>query len=163
MQAAAAVTGDRVALQRLLTTARPFVTRYCRARIGRRCGGRAADGVAREVLRAVLDALPSYREQEEPFLSFVYRIAAPLTDAQQPACPGPAGLLPPPQREVLVLRAVVGLSAAETATILQCTEARVRLLQHRALNAVRESLHRPEQAHRDQECGGNERSHPRCG
>ncbi len=143
-QVAAAVTGERAALARLLATARPFVTQYCRARFGQRRGGRgadaAADGVAREVLRAVLDALPYYRDQDGPFLSFVYRIAAPLTDAHEPVCSGPAGLLPPQQREILVLRAVVGLSAAETATVLRCTEARVRLLQHRALNAVRASL-----------------------
>jgi DNA-directed RNA polymerase specialized sigma24 family protein len=147
-QVAAAVTGKRAALQRLLATARPFVTQYCRARLGQR------DGVAREVLRAVLDALPHYREQDGSFLSFVYRIAAPLTDAYEPACPGPIDLLPPQQREILVLRAVVGMSTTETATILQCTEARVRLLQHRALNTMRASLPGQDQVHGDQERGG---------
>ncbi len=143
---AAALTGERAALQRLLATARPFVTRYCRARIGHdgRCDG-TADGLAREVCRAVLGALPDYREQDGSFLTFVYRIAAVMIDAHQ-ATRGPApttdpnGALPPEQREILVLRALVGLSAVETAAILGCTDARVRLLQHRALNTVRASL-----------------------
>lgn len=142
-QVAAAVTGERVALQQLLATAQPFVTRYCRARIGQRHGGSAADELARQVLSAVLDALPYYREQDGPFLSFVYRIAAPLTDARGAVCSPPLDPLPPQQREILVLRTVIGLSAAETATVLGCTDARVRLLQHRALNAIRASLPPP--------------------
>lgn len=139
-QVAAAVTGERAAVRRLLATAQPFVTRYCRARIGQRHRGGAADRVAREVLSALLDALPYYREQEGPFLSFVYRIAASMTDAHEPACSTPVDPLPPQQRDILVLRAVLGLSAAETAAILGCTDARVLLLQHRALNAIRDSL-----------------------
>lgn len=150
-QVAAAVTGERVAVQQLLATARPFVMRYCRARIGRRDG--SADRLAAEVCRAVLGALAGYREQDGPFLSFVHRIAAVMVEAHlstglttgptiDTAAPvaDPIDGLPPEQREILVLRAVVGLSAAETAALLGCTDAKVRLLQHRALNTLRAGL-----------------------
>ncbi|MPZ64215.1 MAG: RNA polymerase subunit sigma [Pseudonocardiaceae bacterium] len=140
---AAAVTGKQAALHGLLATMQPFVTRYCRARIG--CHDGTADSVAREVCRAVLGALPGYREQDGSFLCFVYRIAAAMADAHQttrgPApTTNPYEALAPEQREVLVLRAVIGLSAVETATILGCTDARVRVLQHHALNTLRASL-----------------------
>lgn len=181
---AAAVTGERAALQRLLATAQPFVTRYCRARIGR--GDGTADRLAGEVCRAVLGALPGYREQDGSFLSFVYRISAVMVDAHQAsrgvsAAPDPYDALPPEQREILVLRAVVGLSTVQTAAILGCTDARVRLLQHRALNTVRASLqpggwqpagkrsqtgHLHDQVLGDQERGCDDaqpRPHPRCG
>lgn len=147
-QVARAVTGERMAVQRLLATARPFVTRYCRARIGQRDG--TADRQAAEVCQAVLGALAGYREQDGPFLSFVYRIAAVLVEAHLTTTGGRSALgddridaLPPEQREVLVLRAVLGLSASETAALLGCTDARVRLLAHRALSTLRAGL-RPE-------------------
>ncbi len=157
---AAVVTGERAALPALLATVQPFVTRYCRARIG--CHDGTAERVAREVCRAVLGALPDYREQDGSLLSFVYRIAAAMAEAHQTsrgAAPvtDPNETLPAEQREVLVLRAVIGLSAVETAAILGCTEARVRLLQHRALNTLRASLqpgggYRPESDRKPDTC-----------
>ncbi|MGM1060223.1 sigma factor [Saccharothrix sp. Mg75] len=72
-----AVGGDRRAVEQLLAHIRPLVTRYCRARIGR--AGRSTarpEDVADETCRAVLRALPSYRDQGRPFLAFVYGIAA---------------------------------------------------------------------------------------
>ncbi len=74
---AAAIAGDRVAIQRLLSVLEPFIFRYCSARL--RPSGRtivSADDVAQEVCIAVLKALPSYRDQGKPFLAFVYGIAA---------------------------------------------------------------------------------------
>jgi RNA polymerase sigma-70 factor (ECF subfamily) len=74
---AAAIQGDRVAVDYILRTIRPLVVRYCRARLGRTERTFAsADDVAQEVCMAVLTALSSYRDQGRPFLAFVYGIAA---------------------------------------------------------------------------------------
>lgn len=54
-----------------------------------------------------------------------------------------AGLLntlPPRQREILVLRLIVGLSAQETATAVGLTPTAVRVTQHRALTKLRGAL-----------------------
>lgn len=48
--------------------------------------------------------------------------------------------LPPTQREVLLLRVIVGLSTAETAATLSLTVGSVRVLQHRAVTALRSKL-----------------------
>jgi RNA polymerase sigma-70 factor, ECF subfamily len=45
--------------------------------------------------------------------------------------------LPPKQREILVLRVVVGLSAEETAEAVESTPGAVRVAQHRALSKLR--------------------------
>jgi RNA polymerase sigma-70 factor (ECF subfamily) len=50
------------------------------------------------------------------------------------------GTLPPRQREILVLRLIVGLSAQETATAVGLTPTAVRVTQHRALAKLRNSL-----------------------
>ena len=74
---AAAMTGDREAVGRVLAIIRPLVVRYCRARLGAPDRSSAsADDVAQEVCLAVLTALPGYRVQGKPFLAFVYGIAA---------------------------------------------------------------------------------------
>src|SRR5690242_20841518 len=82
-----AVAGDRRAVERLLASVRPLVSRYCRARVGRNERAYAsADDVAQEVCLAVLTALPSYRDQGRPFLAFVYGIAAhKVADAHRSA------------------------------------------------------------------------------
>ncbi|MBA2323342.1 MAG: sigma-70 family RNA polymerase sigma factor [Pseudonocardiales bacterium] len=84
---AAAIAGDRVAIERVLRVISPVIVRYCRARL--RPSGRtfvSADDVAQEVCMAVLKALPSYRDQGKPFLAFVYGIAAhKVTDAHRAA------------------------------------------------------------------------------
>jgi RNA polymerase sigma-70 factor (ECF subfamily) len=169
---AAAVEGDRAAVERLLVLVRPLVVRYCRARVGRQERSFAsADDVAQEVCLAVLTALPGYRDQGRPFLAFVYGIAAhKVADAHRAAARnraepvaqvpdepavdgGPeqlamrgelsgrmAGLLrvlPAKQREILVLRVVVGLSAEETADAVGSTPGAVRVAQHRALVRLR--------------------------
>ena len=54
---AAAMTGDREAVGRVLTIIRPLVVRYCRARLGAPDRSSAsADDVAQEVCLAVLTA-----------------------------------------------------------------------------------------------------------
>lgn len=49
-------------------------------------------------------------------------------------------VLSPRQREIIRLRVVVGLSAAETAHRLGMAPAAVRIAQHRALNRLRAHL-----------------------
>jgi RNA polymerase sigma-70 factor (ECF subfamily) len=49
-------------------------------------------------------------------------------------------LLPDKQREILILRVVVGLSAEETAEAVGSTPGAVRVAQHRALGRLREAL-----------------------
>jgi len=74
---AAAIRGDRVAVDFILRTIGPLVVRYCRARLGRTERTFAsADDAAQEVCMAVLTALSSYRDQGKGFLAFVYGIAA---------------------------------------------------------------------------------------
>jgi RNA polymerase sigma-70 factor (ECF subfamily) len=72
----AAVNRDPVATQRVLESIRPIVLRYCRARNGRLDRSfSSADDVVQEVCLSVISALPSYRDQGQPFLAFVYGIA----------------------------------------------------------------------------------------
>ncbi|RZS37083.1 RNA polymerase sigma factor (sigma-70 family) [Herbihabitans rhizosphaerae] len=49
-------------------------------------------------------------------------------------------ILPDKQREIVVLRIVVGLSAEETADAVGSTPGAVRVAQHRALSRLRKSL-----------------------
>ncbi|MGH3794193.1 MAG: sigma-70 family RNA polymerase sigma factor [Pseudonocardiaceae bacterium] len=168
----AAVRGEPDAVDGVLRWVRPFVVRYCRARVGRQQRTYAsADDVAQEVCLAVLTALPGYRDQGRPFLAFVYGIAAhKVADAHRSAArnrsepvpdipdapvleAGPEqrtlegelagrmkkllGALPDKQREILILRVVVGLSAKETADAVGSTPGAVRVAQHRALNHLR--------------------------
>lgn len=49
-------------------------------------------------------------------------------------------ILPPKQREILLLRVVVGLSAEETAEAVGSTPGAVRVAQHRALARLRKTL-----------------------
>src|SRR6476469_4995593 len=171
----AAVDGDPRAIDRVLASIRPLVVRYCRARVGRQERSFAsADDVAQEVCLAVLTALPSYRDQGRPFLSFVYGIAShKVADAHRNAARNRADLvpelpetpeltegpeaqvlqnevtgrmakllhnLPERQREVLILRVVVGMSAEETAEAVGSTPGAVRVAQHRALSRLRNLL-----------------------
>jgi RNA polymerase sigma-70 factor (ECF subfamily) len=74
---AAAVRGDRAAVEYVLRIIRPVVVRYCRTRLGRTDRTfSSADDVAQEVCMAVLTALSTYRSTGRPFLAFVYGIAA---------------------------------------------------------------------------------------
>jgi RNA polymerase sigma-70 factor, ECF subfamily len=90
------------------------------------------------------------------------RTCAPLEDADDVACPdaGPeeraievesgeqarelVESLPPRYREIVVMRLVWGMSAAETAYALGTTPGAVRIAQHRALGRLRTRL-RPEE------------------
>jgi RNA polymerase sigma-70 factor (ECF subfamily) len=174
---AAALTGDRNAVARLLEVLRPLVARYCRGKLGPVDRSfLSADDVAQEVCLAVLGALPNYRVQGKPFLAFVYGIAShkvidahravsrgktdPVADVpdvvesgagpEQHAMRGELSAqlrelldeLPEKQREILLLRIVVGLSAEETAQIVGASPGAVRVAQHRALARLRKTAPR---------------------
>lgn len=167
-----AAAGDRQAVGEVLGYVRPLVLRYCRARLGRiDRGAGSADDVAQEICVAVLGALPGYRDTGQPFMAFVYGIAAhkvsdafrrvarsrvefvPDFEEELSEQPGPEEhaernelaarmvrllqRLPDQKREILVLRVVLGLSAQQTAEIVGCTPGAVRVIQHRALTALR--------------------------
>jgi RNA polymerase sigma-70 factor, ECF subfamily len=218
----AAVHGNAVATQRVLESIRPIVLRYCRARIGRLDRSFAsADDVVQEVCLSVISALPSYRDQGQPFLVFVYGIAqqkvaavhralaaenatvagevqswacgdgdpsaidallsasslgtpaarrmrqsnddhaldsaaAEIADRVRVALGLPdrrqvqdelkssmdrlLAVLSDKQREIVVLRVVVGLSAEETADLVGSTPGAVRVAQHRALTKLRKLI-----------------------
>ncbi|XIF83629.1 RNA polymerase sigma factor ShbA [Kutzneria buriramensis] len=168
----AAIDRDPVATQRVVESIRPIVLRYCRARIGRLDRSFAvADDVVLEVCLSVISALPSYRDQEQSFLAFVYGIARhKVAEAHRAAAHNRSLLVPevpdPPetvagpeqrvlqdelkgsmdrllavlsdkQREIVVLRVVVGLSPQETADLVGSTPGAVRLTEHRALRRLR--------------------------
>ncbi|MCE7009987.1 RNA polymerase sigma factor ShbA [Kibdelosporangium philippinense] len=157
-----AVAGDPEAVGRLLTTIRPLVVQYCRVRIGRAEQSLArADDVAQEACLAVLTALPRYRSQGRPFLAFVYGItahkvadaqrvrgrdqreSAPMSDAERDQTTANIDQmlsgLTPRQRDILILRIVIGLSAEETAEAVGSTPGAVRVAQHRALARLRKT------------------------
>ena len=130
----------------------------------------SADDVAQDVCMAVVSALPNYQLKGLSFRAFVYGIAAhKVTDAfraigrnrAEPVAELPDGPvkprrllaaemsarlgkllshLTPRQREVLVLRLAVGLSAEETAQAVRSTPGAVRVTQHRALGRLRKIL-----------------------
>lgn len=159
-----ASNGDRNALLKLVQQIRPLVVRYCRTRVGQQeLNYDVADAVAQEVCVAVLAALPGFRDQGRPFLAFVYGIAAHKVagarraiarNRVKPVAQGQSGseqtavaelstllqTLPARQREIVVLRIVVGLSVEETAAAIGSTPGAVRVAQHRALRRLRDSL-----------------------
>jgi RNA polymerase sigma-70 factor (ECF subfamily) len=55
-------------------------------------------------------------------------------------------LLPPKQREILILRVILGFSAAETGQAIGLAPTAVRVAQHRALARLRTQLVATEQA-----------------
>ncbi|WP_024875824.1 RNA polymerase sigma factor ShbA [Saccharomonospora piscinae] len=72
-----AAEGDAHAVHVLATMITPVVTRYCRAKLGRRDFGYiSADDVAQDICVAVLQALPQYRDRGGSFLFLVRAIAS---------------------------------------------------------------------------------------
>jgi RNA polymerase sigma-70 factor (ECF subfamily) len=145
-----ALKGDRHALNRVLASIRPVIVRYCRARIGRREQSFAvADKVAKEAISAALVALPTQR-RGQPLLALVYRIAAGMVntaladdhghvEVENVLVPWLLDELPVAQREIIVLRVAVGLSAGQTAQAIGSTPGAVRVAQHRALTRLRKT------------------------
>lgn len=137
-----ALEGDPRAIERLLATFRPLVARYCRARLGVADRSHvAADRTAQEACLAVLSALPRYPDQGRPFLAFVHEIATEtVARAAVARSNHPLDSLPAAQRDVVILRTVVGLSTDETAEAVGMSPGGVRLTQHRALETLRRAL-----------------------
>jgi len=84
-----------------------------------------ADPVADIPDKPVLDDGPEQRALQTEFAGRMGRLL---------------GLLPDKQREILVLRVVVGLTAEETAKVVGSTPGAVRVAQHRALNRLQKVL-----------------------
>ncbi|MFJ1767968.1 sigma factor [Amycolatopsis sp. NPDC088138] len=154
-----AVTGNRAALVDVLRALRPLVFRYCLGRFGWRDGTADAEDCTQEVLLALVGALPAYRYEPENFLPFVFGIAAHkasefhrrrVRDGRPEVEPPPVaeawagGLLdtlPPRQREILILRIILGLTAEETAAAVGLgSPGAVRIAQHRALTSLRRAI-----------------------
>jgi RNA polymerase sigma-70 factor (ECF subfamily) len=162
-----AVSGNRAGVAGLLRELRPIVFRYCLGRLGSwQDGSSDAEDCAQEVLLAVVRALPGYRYEIDGFLPFVFGIAAhkvsdfhrhrardrtspvadpPVDEVERSAAlnwsSGLLNTLPPRQREILVLRLILGLTAEETAMAVGLSSAgAVRVAQHRALTALRRHL-----------------------
>ncbi|AXB44651.1 sigma factor-like helix-turn-helix DNA-binding protein [Amycolatopsis albispora] len=135
-----AVAGDPAAIDRLIAAVRPSVVRYCRARIGKHGDGFGpADEVAQEVCISVLTALPTRRD-DGSFRAFVYEIAHQRVGEAVGAGDGLGAFvreLPEIEREVVVLRVAVGLSAEQTAEAMGSTLSAVRQIQHRAMKHLR--------------------------
>jgi RNA polymerase sigma-70 factor, ECF subfamily len=135
-ESAADAAGARGVDVRLMAEVRPAVTRYCRARLG--CDERAAE-VARAVCRTITATVPA-TDDEAALAAFVYRTTAAAVEeaAGHAAClPPHLAQLPPGEREVLVLRVAVGLSAERAAAALGATHDLVRRVQHQALRRLR--------------------------
>ncbi|GAB3579607.1 sigma-70 family RNA polymerase sigma factor [Amycolatopsis endophytica] len=129
----AAADGDAQAITDLVDALTPVLVRYCRARLGP-----AGDDIAQEACVAILHALPRL---DGSFTALVYDLTAEKVDAAHvPEAPSPVMALPPGEREIVVLRVAVGLSAEETAEALGMPVAAVRVTQHRALDRLRRSL-----------------------
>ncbi|MDZ7914564.1 MAG: RNA polymerase subunit sigma [Rhodococcus sp. (in: high G+C Gram-positive bacteria)] len=147
---AAARSGSRESMTSLYAAFRPMVVLRCRAELDRAVSDSAADAACVAVLTAVCDG----SETNQPFLRLLYaRTSVAIARAASDGFSG--GPLPPPtdlpvvERDVLVLRLIVGLDIKATATSLARTTDQVLLDLHRALqrlrklsspNAIREML-----------------------
>jgi RNA polymerase sigma-70 factor (ECF subfamily) len=82
---ARAQAGDPDAMQDLIRVLHPALVRYCRYRLVGFAGGwEAADDAVQETCLAVVDFLPSYRDQGVPFNAWLFAIAAhKVADSQR--------------------------------------------------------------------------------
>lgn len=150
MLAAAARSGSHEAMTDLYAVFRPMVVLRCRAELDRAVSDSAADAACISVLTAVRDGSAA----NQPFLRLLY-VSTSVAIARAVSDRFSSGPLPPPtalpvvERDVLVLRLIVGLDSEATATSLARTTDQVSLDLHRALqrlrklsspNAIRETL-----------------------
>jgi RNA polymerase sigma-70 factor, ECF subfamily len=148
---AAAAAGGRLAREIVLQEIRPFVRALCAVV----SGSGSVDELTRLICGAVVAALPEYVPQI-PFLEFVHDVAlrflatVPTSPTEHGSTAGPREAvarmlrrLPGKQRDVLVLRILMGLSVERTAEILRTTPGAVRVVQHKALAHLRAGLDRP--------------------
>lgn len=160
------MTTAEEAPDRLLAAARPLVVRYCRARLGAESAddvvqdvciavfkalpGRRPDrpfpnfvcGIARHEVAAARKA--AARQWDEPVAELPDEIDASadpehhvLRRELRERMAKLLQVLPQKQREIVVLRVAVGMSAEETAEVVGSTPGAVRAAQHRALSRLR--------------------------
>jgi len=157
---------DTGAPDRLLAAARPLVVRYCRARLGADSADDVAQDVCLALLKALPGRPPerpfpnfvcgiarhkvaaarkaAARQWDEPVAELPDEVDFSM-DPEHHALRRELGermakllqVLPAKQREIVVLRVVVGLSAEETAAAVGSTPGAVRVAQHRALGQLR--------------------------
>ena len=155
--------GDSHALGQLYDTYRDRVARFATGRLG---DPEKAEDVTSETFEAVCRNLRSYRAGTD-FEAWLFTIAhrrvadvfrreVALDEAAHPAVGGPeeavlaaerraevAGAfrrLRADQQEILALRVLGGLSAAQVGEVLGKSEGAVRVAQHRALRSLREAM-----------------------
>ena len=144
--AAAARSGSHEAMADLYAAFRPMVVLRCRAELDRTVSDSAADASCLAVLEAVregsLEAVRDGSELNQPFLRLLYaRTSVAIARAAPDGFSG--GPLPSPtalpvvERDVLVLRLIVGLGTEATATSLARTTDEVSLDLPRALQRLR--------------------------
>ena len=162
-----AIAGERDAFGDLYKLHLDSIYRYIFYRVG---DEREAEDLTETVFLKAWEALDRYRPSEVPFTAWLYRIAHnllvdrhrthkmtdtldedhsdPQTDPETRALRNVDAAviaqaltqLEPPHQQVLTLRFINGHSHAEAAQIMERSEANVRVLQHRALDALRHSL-----------------------
>lgn len=140
----AVVSGDAAAMPALLRGLVAPVTAYCRAR-ARSAGFAFADadalalGVCRSALAGLSGSTPVdaavVGDIRNSFIRYTYRIASSAADTRFGL--GGDSSMTPTQREVLILRTIIGLDPVQTAAALDVTPGRVRTEQHAALNSFR--------------------------
>jgi len=125
-----------------------------------------AEDVTQQVFTKLMTALPKYHERDVPFSAWILRVARNvaldhLRQRRAIPCDVVRGAdaahdeaahdrasslhdalasLPPEQREVLVLRHIMGMSPGEIAESLGRTEASVHGLHHRGRNSLKNAL-----------------------
>jgi RNA polymerase sigma-70 factor (ECF subfamily) len=164
---ARAINGDRDAFGDLYERHLSAIYRYVYYRVGE---AREAEDVTEMIFLKAWEALERYRPTGAPFRVWLYRIAhnvvvdryrtrktADALDEQHPdralhpeahverdegrqALLGALARLDPAHQQVLTLRFMCELSHAETALTMGRSEGAVRVLQHRALAALRALL-----------------------
>ena len=130
--ATSAAAGNPAAARVVVEQAWPIVVRYCRARLGPE-----TDALARRICGEVVTEYRPERDGHRPFLGHLYRIAAARVDAERATAPDRwLAELDPVSRDVVLLRLVEGLSAADTAEALDLRRTEVLVLQHRAMRRI---------------------------
>lgn len=158
-----AQAGDTEGLHFLYVRYAPDVQRYVASFVH---DHHEAEDITQNVFAKLMSAIQKYEQREVPFTAWILRVArnaaldhmrarrAIPTEEVRVADNGQAQLgidrgralrealedLPEDQREVLVLRHIVGLSPTEIATALNKTESSVHGLHHRGRRALKISL-----------------------
>lgn len=162
-----AVQGDTEAIAWLYRRYAPAVFRYLYYRLG---DTEVAEEMTSEVFLRALEALPRYRQRGRPFLAWLYRIAGARSRDYHRRCRRQGRVMPempsslpspeeeaeahltagelqralahltPLQQQVIVLRFIEGLTHSQVARIMGRSEGAIRILQYRALEALRRLL-----------------------